>query len=40
MLAETGVAASVDDAIATVDHVFDLVHTKEAIESEDELAAG
>jgi len=39
-LAETGVAASVDGGIATVDHVFDLVHTKETIESEDQLAAG
>ena len=40
ILAESGMAAAVDDGIATVDHVFDLVHTKEAIDREDRLATG
>jgi len=36
-LARAGRAADVDPTIATVDHVFDLVGTKEAIALEDEV---
>lgn len=39
-LAETGMPASVDGGIASVDHIFSLVNTKEAIELEDQLATG
>jgi phosphoenolpyruvate phosphomutase len=39
-MAETGKPSAVDGAIASVDHIFALVDTKEAIELEDQLAAG
>ncbi len=35
---EHGTAASVDPSIAAVNHVFDLVGTREAIEAEDRVA--
>ena len=38
-LAESGRASTVDDSIASVDHVFELVGTKEAIAREDEIVA-
>lgn len=38
-LAERGTAASVDDRIAPVDHIFDLVETRQTIEAEDQLVA-
>jgi phosphoenolpyruvate phosphomutase len=38
-LAESGQASTVDGAIASVDHVFELVGTKEAIAREDEIVA-
>ena len=37
-MSESGTASSVDDGIATVDHVFGLVGTQEAIELEDQLS--
>ena len=39
-MAKTGTPSSVDGDIASVDHIFGLVDTKEAIEFEDQLAAG
>lgn len=38
-LAERRTAASVDDRIAPVDHIFDLVETRQTIEAEDQLVA-
>jgi phosphoenolpyruvate phosphomutase len=38
ILAEQQRAAAVDDSIAALDHVFDLVGTREAIEAEERAA--